>query len=114
MILRNTHKLLQEIEALKQENLKLGVAVEKASALNTELIQKNADLNDECAELRSKLNSAKNEINTLRARLSLSNTTQTGYYAGYNTIDSGTGTGAKKPCEFAWQMPYKIRETKNK
>lgn len=112
MILRNTHRLLQEIEALKQENLKLSSAVEKASALNTELIQKNADFNDECAELRSKLSSAKNEINMLRARLSFSNTTQTVHYANYNTIDSGTGTDAKKPCEFAWQMPYKIRETK--
>lgn len=106
MILRNTHKLLQEIEALKQENIKLSSAVEKASALNTELIQKNASLGDECAELRSRLDTTRCELYGLRARVN--------YYEGVPESGIETGTGAKKPCEFAWQVPYKIKEAKNK
>jgi FtsZ-binding cell division protein ZapB len=118
MILRNTHRLLQEIEALKQENLKLSSAVEKASALNTELIQKNASLGDECAELRSRLDTTRSELHMLRARVNYSNaTSNTTYYEDHNVTGEclsslETGTGAKKPCEFAWQMPYKIKETK--
>ena len=120
MILRNTHRLLQEIEALKQENLKLSSAVEKASALNTELIQKNASLGDECAELRSRLDTTRSELHMLRARVNYSNSTSsTGYYGNYNVTSASenygsAGTGAHKPCEFAWQMPYKIKEAKNK
>lgn len=120
MILRNTHKLLEEIERLKQENIKLSSAVEKASALNTELIQKNASLGDECAELRSRLATTRCELYGLRARVNYSNATSSAtydedyYYEGVPESGIETGTGAKKPCEFAWQVPYKIKEAKNK